>query len=311
MAYDGRLVCYASGYQLRLYSKAMRESIDEAESVRIERDPFQNLPVSVSRFESLVDEVPEDPLADLDDVLRASYSRTKNMIYYLARSNEWTHFVTLTFSQAFVDRYDYDACAKKLKGWLDKIRRTMPDLKYLIVPELHTGETYLKRGLPIPEGYRPGAVHFHGLFAGLDPKDLVDSGEKDHNGRTIYHWESYKWGWTDVTLIDDAAKASGYITKYVTKDLLAVSEGRKRYWASRNLDKAPIYNFLSFDFAGHWARKAYREDFLKRCLSEADFVKSTATEFLSTYYMEFPADSELIDEVNNTFGMWLAERSRL
>lgn len=304
MSYNGKLVCYASGYQLRLYSKTMYESLEEIESVRVELDPFQSLPVSDSDFPTAFDEEPED----LDRSAYSSYARTKSMIYYLARSNIWTHFVTLTFSKEFVDRYDYDACSKKLKGWLDRIRRSMPDLKYLIVPELHTGETYIKKGLDIPEGYRPGAVHFHGLFSGLDPKELIDSGKKDKNGRVIYHWESYKWGWTDVTLVGDTNKASGYLTKYVTKDLLAVSEGRKRYWASRNLDKAPIFNFHSFDFAGSWARKAYREDFLKTCVKSADFVKITQSEFMDTYYMEFPADSEVIAEVNNTFGMWLARR---
>jgi len=287
MAYNGKLVCYASGYQLRLYSKTMFEA-EDIESVRVELDPFQSLPVSNIDFPTAFDEDIEDP----DRSAYSSYSRTKNMIYYLARSNIWTHFVTLTFSPAFVDRYDYDACAKKLKNWLDVLRRSCGvDLKYLLVPELH----------------KDGAIHFHGLFSGLPELQLVDSGHT-YNGRKVYNWQTYKWGWSTVTVIDDSNKASGYLTKYVTKDLLAVSEGRKRYWASRNLDKAPIFNFHSFDFAGQWARKAYREDFLKECLKTADFVKLSASEFMDTYYMEFPADSELIREVNNTFGMWLARR---
>lgn len=241
MAYNGKLVCYASGYQLRLYSKTFYESPDEIESVRVELDPFQGLPVSDSDFPTMFDEDPED----LDRSAYSSYARTKNMIYYLARSNIWTHFVTLTFSPEFVDRYDYDQCAKKLKGWLDRIRRGCGDqLKYLLVPELH----------------KDGAIHFHGLFAGLPEMQLVDSG-RTYNNRKVYNWQTYEWGWSTVTVIDDSNKASGYLTKYVTKDLLAVSEGRKRYWASRNLDKAPIFNFHSFDFAGHWARKAYREEF--------------------------------------------------
>lgn len=309
MSYDGRLVCYASGYQLRLYSKALREREDREEEVSVELDPFSNQPV-LGTFDDPVFDASEDLPDDPERSVLNSYARTRGMIYYLARSNLWTHFVTLTFSPEFVDRYDYDACAKKLKGWLDRIRRSMPELKYLIVPELHTGDTYRKKGLPLPEGWKPGAVHFHGLFSGLDARELKDTGQTDRHGRPVYRWESYKWGWTDVTLIEDTNKASGYITKYVTKDLLAVSEGRKRYWASRNLDKAPIFNFLSFDFAGHWARKAYREDFFVRCLKEADFVKTTASEFLETYYMEFPADSEVIRDVNETFSMWLSDRRR-
>lgn len=294
MAYNGKLVCYASGYQLRLYSKTMNESLDEIESVRVELNPFDGLPVIPGTFETMFDEAEEDPVdsIDPDRSMYNSYARTKNMIYYLARSNIWTHFVTLTFSSAFVDRYDYDACAKKLKIWLDALRRDCGgQLKYLLVPELH----------------KDGAIHFHGLFSGFPEMQLVDSGHT-YNGRKVYNWQTYKWGWSTVTVIDDSNKASGYLTKYVTKDLLAVSEGRKRYWASRNLDKAPIFNFHSFDFAGHWARKYLRENFLKECIKTADFVKITSSEFLETYYMEFPADSELIQEVNNTFGMWLARR---
>ena len=157
MSYDGRLVCYASGYQLRLYSKALREREDREEEVSVELDPFGNQPV-LGTFDDPVFDASEDLPDDPERSVLNSYARTRGMIYYLARSNLWTHFVTLTFSPEFVDRYEYDACAKKLKGWLDRIRRSMPELKYLIVPELHTGETYLKRGLPLPAGWKPGAV---------------------------------------------------------------------------------------------------------------------------------------------------------
>ena len=129
MAYNGKLVCYASGYQLRLYSKTMFES-EDIESVRVELDPFQMQPVSNSDIITLFD---EEDVEDPERSLFSSYARTKNMIYYLARSNIWTHFVTLTFSPVFVDRYDYDACAKKLKNWLDVLRRSCSDdLKYLL-----------------------------------------------------------------------------------------------------------------------------------------------------------------------------------
>lgn len=291
MYYDGKLVCYASGYQLRLYSKMMVEHQEEVESLKVEYDPFGGQIVREVDFETVFDEDPAD--VDADRSLRSSYARTRGMIYYLARSNLWTHFVTLTFSPEYVDRYDYDQCSRKLKGWLDRIRRGCGDqLKYLLVPELH----------------KDGAIHFHGLFAGLPQMQLADSGHRDGHGRVIYNWDSYSWGFSTVTPVEDSSSASGYLTKYVTKDLLAVSQGRKRYWASRNLDKAPVYNFHSFDFAGHWARKAYYGDFFKQCLSEADFVKCTSSEFLDTYYLEFPADSGLISEVKETFRMWAARR---
>ena len=38
-------------------------------------------------------------------------------------------------------------------------------------------------------------------------------------------------------------KVSKYISKYITKELCAVTFGRKRFWASRNLEEAPIVDY--------------------------------------------------------------------
>lgn len=161
-----------------------------------------------------------------------SMKRTKSKVYNYARCNNWEWFVTFTFSPEKVNRYDYDECIKKLKMWLDYVRRSSPALSYLVVPEKH----------------KDGAYHFHGLFSGLDDKQIVWTGKYvvkrirglgrsrfKRTGEKIYKFGSYKLGWMTATRVREKEKVTSYITKYITKELCESSFGRKRYWSSRNL----------------------------------------------------------------------------
>lgn len=152
---------------------------------------------------------------------KRSSRRSKNMIYDIARSNTWEWFITLTFNPEKVDSLDYDQCTKSLKNWLDRVRRKCDgDLKYIIIPELH----------------KSGRYHFHGLLSGAYGLAFVDSGH-EVNGDIIYNIGSYKLGFTTATRVKDTNRVSMYIAKYVTKELTACTKGKKRYWASRNVEK--------------------------------------------------------------------------
>ena len=183
---------------------------------------------------------------DKNKYIHTAASRAKQMIYQKARANKWEHFLTLTFSpDKNVDRFDYRDVGKKVSKWLNHLREECQDLKYLGVPEQH----------------KNGAWHFHFLVSGLDRSRIVDSGkvaaknsqgknivmrkekakEKGFTGRTIYNYEKYKWGFSEVTEIENTYKASAYITKYITKGLYENTDGLKgvkRYWPSKNLKKA-------------------------------------------------------------------------
>lgn len=161
-----------------------------------------------------------------------SVKRTRSKVYMYARSNVWDWFVTFTFAPDKVDRFDYDLCSKKLSEWLKNLRRISPGLSYIVVPERHDN----------------GAWHFHGLFAGLPPDELVWSGKyvvrkymKDGRAHyrmskdKIYRFGHYRFGWMTATAVKETERVTSYITKYITKDMLAGLFGRKRYWASRNL----------------------------------------------------------------------------
>lgn len=164
----------------------------------------------------------------VDDV---SIKRTKKKVYDYAKSNEWEWFVTFTFSPDKVNRYDYDECTKYLSKWFNNLKRSSPALSYLVVPEQH----------------KDGAYHFHGLFSGINERQIVWTGKyviKRVRGlrskfvRTkekIYKIGSYKLGWMTATRVREMEKVTSYITKYITKDMLNGLHGRKRYWCSRNL----------------------------------------------------------------------------
>lgn len=158
-----------------------------------------------------------------------SQNRSINVIWDIARSNRWEWFLTFTFSPEFSDRYDYSVCSGRLSKWLNNMKsRGCPDMKYLVVPEQH----------------KDGAWHFHGLFAHCSEMSFESSGKYDASGKLIYNVGRYNWGFTTATCVTDTGKASGYLTKYVTKELVSATPGKKRYWASRNCARPVVEDFL-------------------------------------------------------------------
>ena len=177
----------------------------------------------------------KDILVDIKDyknhVDEVSIKRTRKKVYDYAKSNEWEWFVTFTFSPDKVNRYDYDECTKYLSKWFNNLKRSSPALSYLVVPEQH----------------KDGAYHFHGLFSGINERQIVWTGKYVvkrvrglrskfvHTKEKIYKIGSYKLGWMTATKVREMEKVTSYITKYITKDMLNGLHGRKRYWCSRNL----------------------------------------------------------------------------
>ena len=161
--------------------------------------------------------------------LKVSLNRAKAKIYDYSRANDWDWFVTLTFNPEKVDRYDYSSCTKKLSFWLNNMRRdSQTEFKYIVVPERH----------------KDGAFHFHGLFSGCDDLGITDSGHKTPEGEKIYNIGKYRFGWTTATRVKKNEAVTKYITKYTTKDLMEHIKGKKKYWASRNLNEPVESTYL-------------------------------------------------------------------
>ena len=151
-----------------------------------------------------------------------SQLRAKKMVYDLARCNEWEYFITFTFNPDKINSFDYDETSKAMSKWIKNNKyRHAPDMRYVIVPELH----------------KSGRYHFHGMFSNMGSIKFVDSGKKDKSDRVIFNVGNYKLGFTTATQISSSNATALYIGKYITKELSAEIKYKKRYWRSRNLNE--------------------------------------------------------------------------
>ena len=168
---------------------------------------------------------------DIERSIRNSQNRTIQSIYSVSKSNKWDWFITLTLDAKQVDRYDYVECSKKVSQWFQNLhKRKCPDMKYLIVPELH----------------KDGAYHFHGLLSHCPELQMQFSGHFTKEGEPIYNITDYGLGWTTATEVQNNQAVAKYITKYITKELCTSTSGKKRFWCSRNVQK-PIEQLYFLD----------------------------------------------------------------
>lgn len=220
---------YANGMkEIRLYKKGIvRGTTRESPQANYFIEPFEQKKIYCSKF---VDNDGFSIAKDKRISQQKSLSRTISKIYDYANAYEWEWFCTFTFSNDKINRYDFDSVSKYMTSWLNNMRkRYCPNMKYVLVPELH----------------KDGAFHFHGLFADCEGLNFVPAinNKKDskfykcllvRKGQQVYNIARFKC-FSDCTKIKDTKKASSYITKYVTKDLIVKTPGRKRYWCSRGL----------------------------------------------------------------------------
>ena len=214
-SYNVKVYEYATGIQVRLYNQVLTYS------EKVKKEPFLQSDEKIHAHELL----PERK----EISLQKSISRTISQIYEVSRANTWEYFITLTFNRKLLDSSDYDLLCDKVSIWFNNLKkRYAPDLKYLIVPELHADGIH---------------YHFHGLLSNVGNIKFIDSGIKK-KGHVIYNMLNWKYGWSTATKVADTARVSSYITKYITKELCSVTKYKKRYWHSRNCNTAnvKIYN---------------------------------------------------------------------
>lgn len=232
--YNYKIIDYPNGtVQIRYYSKPIITEREEDEFQNCLIDSFDSL---VPDTHELTDEKKhkldvihkkEEEYIERERALAKYYwdkgnaNRAKQKVYEYSRSYDWDFFVTWTFSEKYVDRYNYEDCSKKLRVWLNNQKRNSPDLKYIIVPEKH----------------KNGAWHFHGLIADCSGISIVDSGHTTKSGDIIYNLAKYKYGFTTATVVKDVWRVSKYIGKYITKSVVDSTSGKQRYFVSNNLPK--------------------------------------------------------------------------
>jgi len=101
--------------------------ISKNKSDRIDKKIENHVPTPFGKYADITDKDIEI-LTPLEKELRhqrsliSSANRAKNTVYNYARGNMWDWFITLTFNQEKVDRYNYDECSKKLRKWLNNVK---------------------------------------------------------------------------------------------------------------------------------------------------------------------------------------------
>lgn len=247
MTYNCRVYDYPAGQHVTIYKRAVTRNDDlrdeDTEDLEAEADMYVNTTTADDNYDG-------DSLKKKEEHSRkVSLSGTKNRIYNITRSNIWDWFVTLTFDREKTDSSDYGMTVRRLKIFLNNLqKRQCPELKYLIVPELHADKTH---------------YHFHGLLSGCDGLRFKYSGHDTANGSPIYNILNWKWGYTTATRVADTERVSSYITKYITKETGVFLKGKHRYYASKNVNRvAPQYFIVD------------EEDFLKVYGSSIAYCKS-------------------------------------
>lgn len=217
-------------YNVRLYNYA-----DDRKQARIYSCPVVSGEVMQNRSSKRLETLQRNKLnssarteKQIETSLEKSTNRTKNKIYEIARSNKWEYFVTFTFNPQKVNSKNYDYVVQTVHDWIKKTKKeSAPDLYYILVPELHSdGKKW----------------HFHGLFGNVGNITFADSGHKSGDD-IIYNIPQFPFGFSTATKVKDNHKVSAYITKYITKDLCAMTENRKRYWVSKNVNRPYVIDY--------------------------------------------------------------------
>lgn len=212
--YNALVVNYENSLQLRLYDFPITSERENSD--------FENTENEIDKAFSNFD----DKYHFEGHSAYVSVNRSKNMIFYLARSNNWEngYFCTLTIDPKEFNSFDYKVVSSYIQTFLKRIRNFSNTAYALFVPEKH----------------KSGAFHFHGLIGGLDLEkyDLIRYSGHNYNGEKIYNFcKWWNYGFTNVTKVKNTLAVEKYVTKYTTKELLTDTKYQHRYF-TLNLHQA-------------------------------------------------------------------------
>lgn len=160
-------------------------------------------------------------------VIRATVSRAKRTIFDYIMCNDFNFFLTLTFDPKVLRADDLSVSNVRVKEFLRRCRRIMPDFSYIIVPERH----------------KSGRVHYHAVI-NVDHKlrpQLVPIRIRNKLEYRIALWDN---GFSMVSEINDKLDAAKYLSKYLSKTFeKGQGLGRKRLYSSKGLRRPTVlYN---------------------------------------------------------------------
>lgn len=187
---------------------------------------------------------------EIINTVKRSVKYSRQRLQDILDMNVFDWFLTLTFSDFAVDRFDDNAVESACKRFLENMRKRCPRFYYVCVPERHTS----------------GCLHFHLLVGGVRVRELglTDSGKvccswatKKNNicskeyfestkkgriltptdGLTVYNVSKFCYGFSTATKIVSKERCNWYLSKYVDKNFGSTDMWCKRYRWSKNLDK--------------------------------------------------------------------------
>ena len=96
------------------------------------------------------------------------------------------------------------------------------------------------------------------------------------NDKHYLEFRQYSYGFCSLSHVSDSGKAANYILKYMIKgyNYLDIPKGKKRYWASRNLNK-PIID-----------HDVFTEDYITSLIDQAHYVKKIDNDFMNGYIID-------------------------
>lgn len=176
-----------------------------------------------------------------------SLRRCHNNLSDVLRSNVWSWFVTLTFGDA-EKRLDDQYCRDRFADWRTSVRRNLPNMFYVAVPEYH----------------KKGGLHYHLVLGGVSAKELglVDSGRVLHHGKswrrkdffakgfevdietgegfTIYNIPSWN-SFSTATEVRSSDAVTRYVSKYMSKaNIDPRFYNKKRFYCSANVHRPKV-----------------------------------------------------------------------
>lgn len=193
IAYNVKMFHYEDGVQIRMYKKPLIKGY-----VKDDTD-F----VTKNNYDLTIEQIEEKH----EKSIESSMNRTVQNIYGITRANTWDWFITLTINPQIIDSTDYDAVTKKSSQWLKDLRkRVSPDMKYILVPELHS------------DGLK---WHLHGLLADC-PQLSFKKTSIVKSGKTIYNLDNWKYGWTTATKVGLEEKSPVILPNISQKSFVSV-----------------------------------------------------------------------------------------
>lgn len=223
-------------YNLNLMIEELSIGLKDCEIDKTKYSDIDNKIKYILRLLSIYKEIKSIEKKRYDNILRAK-NKLEDTIY----SNDWDAFLTITFDNKKVNRFDMKLLLKKVQNWFTKVKRkTCPDLKFIILPDINYGK---KERITDENGNY--AIHFHCLLANIDNLEIVDNigFSFDKKGRQVFSIPELenKFGFSYLTYINEEIDG---LCIYFKKRICIENEYRrkigKRYYCSQNLSKCMI-----------------------------------------------------------------------